>query len=258
MLLFLEASTTRDALATTLRRWHVAVDVQPLAATLPPAHDLIAHYDLLITDVGLAAQLEDLKHTHRRLPPYIVLSNGLTKQTDIRADEGMALLSRPVRTNHLRRALRDLLLASPDAPKVTTATPAKAGRTAAHVLLVEDNPVNRKVATMMLKRLGYATDTAECGQDAIDAIQTKRYDAILMDLHMPDMDGFQATRTILALDHGDSEPPPIIAFTANAFDEDMEACLAAGMVDHLSKPIQRTKLKAVLERWTASEAAVTA
>ncbi|MEM1095102.1 MAG: two-component regulator propeller domain-containing protein [Bacteroidota bacterium] len=259
-LLLLSETTTRRALATTLRRWGMTVDVAPLAPTLPPAHELSTRYALLITDVGLAAQLDDAKRDHRKLPPYLLLSNGLTKQIQIQPDERMAVLSRPVRTNHLQRALTSLIeapSAQPPAGALAQPTPERP-EVAAQILLVEDNPINRKVAVMMLKRLGYATDTAECGRDAIDAARDKRYDAILMDLHMPDMDGFEATRSILALDHGGAPPPPVIAFTANAFDEDMDACLAAGMVDHLAKPIQRDKLKAMLERWATASPTVNA
>ncbi|MEM6645321.1 MAG: two-component regulator propeller domain-containing protein [Bacteroidota bacterium] len=259
-LLLLDDTTTRRALATTLRRWEIAVDTETLTPVLPPIDTLVERYDLIITDVGLAAQLEDAKQAQHALPPYIVLSNGLTKQTLIQPDERMAVLSRPVRSNHLHRALTALLTPPPAPSRGAAPSHAEndADAPAAQVLLVEDNPINRKVATMMLKRLGYAVDTAQCGHDAITAAQRRRYDAILMDLHMPDMDGFEATRTILASYTGNVAPPPIIAFTANAFDEDMDACIVAGMVDHLAKPIQRDKLKATLKRWTAPSSSVNA
>ncbi|APW42440.1 response regulator [Rhodoferax saidenbachensis] len=117
----------------------------------------------------------------------------------------------------------------------------------ARLLLVEDNPVNREVATELLRRLGLAVDTAENGLVALEMVQAHAYDLILMDVQMPVMDGLQATRAIRQLPTSPSLP--ILAMTANAFEEDKRACLAAGMNDFVSKPVIPQDLYTTLLRW---------
>ena len=116
------------------------------------------------------------------------------------------------------------------------------------ILVAEDNPVNQKVAVKMIEKLGYRVDIVENGLEAIEASQRISYDLILMDCHMPEMDGFEATRRIRVQTHG-VRHIPIIAMTANAMQEDRNQCLAAGMDDFLSKPVMSKSLAAVLNRW---------
>ena len=119
---------------------------------------------------------------------------------------------------------------------------------APRILLVEDNLINQKVATLMLKKLGFTATIACNGLKAVEAISVGSYDLVFMDCLMPEMDGFQATR---AIRQGPNNGPniPIVAMTANAFAQDREACLAAGMSDYLSKPVRESELSAVLEKW---------
>jgi signal transduction histidine kinase/ActR/RegA family two-component response regulator len=116
------------------------------------------------------------------------------------------------------------------------------------ILLVEDNKINQKVAVLMLKKLGVEADIANHGAEALAAIASQNYRLILMDCQMPEMDGFEATRRIRAQDSYHAAVP-IIAMTANAFAEDREACLAAGMDDYLSKPVREGDLRSKLEHW---------
>jgi PAS domain S-box-containing protein len=113
----------------------------------------------------------------------------------------------------------------------------------ARVLLVEDNEINREVFLELLRATGLAIDTAEDGAEAVEKVKSGGYDLILMDVQMPVMDGLEATRAIRALPLPQC---PIIALTANAFGEDREACLAAGMDDHIAKPVDPGRLNAVL------------
>jgi CheY-like chemotaxis protein len=118
------------------------------------------------------------------------------------------------------------------------------------LLLVEDNVVNQRVATHILGRMGFEVEVAQHGREAIERLCRERYDLVLMDCQMPEMDGFEATRIIrdpgsAVLDHA----IPVIAMTANAFVEDRERCLAAGMNDFLAKPVDRRKLADRLAHW---------
>jgi CheY-like chemotaxis protein len=117
----------------------------------------------------------------------------------------------------------------------------------AHLLLAEDNAVNREVALEVLQRVGLLVDTAENGQIALNKLQARVYDLVLMDVQMPLLDGLAATRAIRA--QPAFEHLPILAMTANAFDDDRRACLAAGMNDFVAKPVMPMELYATLLKW---------
>ncbi len=112
-----------------------------------------------------------------------------------------------------------------------------------HVLLVEDNPINRQVAEGLLTRIGMTVSSADNGQAAIDALQAKHFDLVLMDMQMPVMDGLTATRTLRA----QGNTVRIVGLTANAFASDKADCLAAGMDDFITKPVTRAKLEAIID-----------
>ena len=118
----------------------------------------------------------------------------------------------------------------------------------ARILLVEDHPINQKLALTLIKRLGYDVDLAENGQEAVDVTATTSYQLVLMDMQMPVMDGIEATRRIRA-SAGPCAQVPIVALTANAMQADRETCKAAGMDDFLGKPFARSDLEALLARW---------
>jgi two-component system sensor histidine kinase/response regulator len=116
------------------------------------------------------------------------------------------------------------------------------------ILIVEDQPLNREVAIGMLTSLGLEVETAHHGQQALDILQTRSFDAILMDCEMPVMDGFSATAAVRRREP-DGIHVPIIALTADVTSDGRAACLAAGMDDHLAKPFRREALHAMLVRW---------
>jgi two-component system, sensor histidine kinase and response regulator len=120
----------------------------------------------------------------------------------------------------------------------------------ATVLVAEDNPVNIEIVQVYLDELGCKVEVAETGDQAVRLFQSRRFDAILMDCQMPEMDGFTATGLIRGHEQRSNLPRvPIIAVTANASDDDRSRCLAAGMDDYLSKPYSDTQLTAVMSRW---------
>ncbi len=132
-------------------------------------------------------------------------------------------------------------------PKQTESYPNKA-----HVLLVEDNPINRKLASIQLKKLDCQIDIACNGIEAIEKAEQALYDIILMDCQMPEMDGFEATKRIRAMANDYSEVP-IVAVTANTLPEDKEKCFKCGMDDFISKPLKPNDLADSLKKWVAKE-----
>jgi CheY-like chemotaxis protein len=118
------------------------------------------------------------------------------------------------------------------------------------VLLVEDDAVNQLVVETMLSKLGCSVEVVGDGEAACEASERARYDLILMDLHMPNMDGYEATRRIREGEKLRGLYTPIVALTADALAGDRQRCIDAGMDDFVTKPISTTMLAAVVERWT--------
>ena len=144
---------------------------------------------------------------------------------------------------------------APDAPIAPAARSAAIAPPTAglSMLLVEDHPVNQKLATALLQRRGYRVTLAENGRVAVDKFSRDRFDFILMDMQMPEMDGIEATRAIRTLESQQQRArTPVIAMTANAMQGDRELCLAAGMDDYLSKPINAPEMFKTIERHTNS------
>jgi CheY-like chemotaxis protein len=117
------------------------------------------------------------------------------------------------------------------------------------VLVAEDNMVNQMVAMGFLEELGYDAHLAADGREALLLMEKGVYDAVLMDCHMPEMDGFQATRELRRREPS-GRRTPVIAMTAGVLDEDRERCLAAGMDDFVAKPVDLEDLRSTLARWT--------
>jgi CheY-like chemotaxis protein len=133
-------------------------------------------------------------------------------------------------------------------PMPAPLTPAgEADRVGLRILLAEDNLVNQKVAVFSLNRLGYQADIVQNGREAVEAVARQRYDVVLMDVQMPEMDGLAATRAIVE-QWGPEQRPVIVGLSANAMQEDVAAGQRAGMSEYLSKPFNIDDLKAVLTR----------
>jgi two-component system sensor histidine kinase/response regulator len=162
-----------------------------------------------------------------------------------------AYLTKPVRQAELWKAILSAL-GSPATPRGPLPRSAESkhldeGR-GLRVLLAEDNPVNQKLAMRLLEKQGHTVAVAGNGKEALAALEKGRFDLVLMDGQMPEMDGFEATAAIRAREQGTDRHVPIVAMTAYAMKGDRERCLQAGMDDYLSKPFRASDLAAVIER----------
>jgi len=228
-------------------------------------------FDLVLMDWkmpgmnGLEASRRIREQGARAHPPTIIMVTGYGRQEIM--DEARTIgvegfLVKPVSLSVLFNSILELF--SDDAQLreliATTRTPSRAlpdSLRGARVLLVEDNETNRLVAREILHREGVEVDTAEHGREAILKVRAAAYDAVLMDIQMPEMDGLEATRRIRALaeETGDARFArlPILAMTAHAMHGDREKSLAAGMDDHVTKPIDPTELFQRLARYVHRE-----
>ena len=170
-----------------------------------------------------------------------------------------ATLSKPVKRSHLWNRLVAALGRETAPQPGTLARKLVRAQAGQRVLVAEDNPVNQRVAVRMLERLGYSAEVANTGKEALDALQRERFALVLMDCQMPELDGWEATAEIRRREAAGAPRTTIVALTANAMQGDAERCLAAGMDDYLSKPVQLADLATLLAKYldggVAAEAA---
>jgi CheY-like chemotaxis protein len=193
--------------------------------------------------------------THRGVRLVMLSPMGMRGDARIAHEEGIhAYLTKPVSEHLLFDCISTVMGMPADRPSERIVTRHHLGdvqpKLGAHLLLVEDNAVNQEVTVEMLEVLGCRADVAKNGREAVEMMIPGRYDLVFMDCHMPEMDGYRATRIIRDREREQMlERTPIVAMTANAMEGDSDACLAAGMDDYLSKPFSIRQLGAVLERW---------
>jgi CheY-like chemotaxis protein/anti-sigma regulatory factor (Ser/Thr protein kinase) len=244
-------ATNRRILGHQLRLWGMTYDdaASPAAAIAYLAAG--RRYDLAVVDMqmpgmdGVALASVIRRHPNGGSLPLVMLSSlGLRPPSGPHAPDFAAVLTKPVKPAQLLQALAGAL--TPDTGASLLEQPVRSGELPrARVLLVEDDAVNQVVATRVLERLGYRPDLVTNGADALAAVERHRYDVVLMDLQLPQMDGLEATRRIRER-LPRLRQPRIVAMTAGARADDLERCLAAGMDDHLSKPVRSGQLQAVL------------
>ncbi|MDM8548829.1 response regulator [Desulfobacterales bacterium HSG2] len=254
-------------------------------------------FDLIVMDMGLPGMdgitaLERIRGNSRFKAPPVIITSDHAREKDIRrAKEAGAekYLTKPVRQSLFFDTILDIFGYAPlVSERIKAGSVSPDEFSGARILLVEDNPTNRKVATEILKMTGISVDTAVNGFEAVETVRKRDYDAVLMDIQMPKMDGIKATKAIRKWEIQNSKPEhqnqassikhqassikhqtsnikhqassikhqassikhqvPIIAMTAHAMSGDREECLEAGMNDYVSKPIDRKKLFAALRR----------
>ena len=162
-----------------------------------------------------------------------------------------AYLSKPIGETELLEAILRVLGMRAEGsgnPPLVTRHSLREERRGLRVLVVEDNPVNQRLAVRLMEKQGHSVALAGNGQDALDALVKERFDLVLMDVQMPEMDGIEATRAIRRKELGNGSHLPIIAMTAHAMQADRQRCAEAGMDGYVSKPIQLPELAAVMER----------
>ena len=229
-------------------------------------------FDFLILDFGsmrattLAILRGVLRDTSLESIRIICISGDDQLPDEVRMAAQSSMVQRNFADMELRSAMQGLLEAPRGAdstPMLNAAEPSESTGAShlvsservnisvgGHVLLVEDNPVNRQVAQRLLTLIGVSFETAENGKEGVDRAATGTFDAVLMDCQMPIMDGYTSTRTIRKLQaDGSLGKLPIIAMTANAMVGDREKCLSCGMDDYMSKPLNRSMIEQMLRKW---------
>jgi two-component system sensor histidine kinase/response regulator len=185
----------------------------------------------------------------RETPIVLVTAIGRRK-SDIEffKSEGIdVFVMKPVRRAQLASAIAKVVRQSP-LEISETELPQEAAAAKRQILVVEDNPVNQKVAVGQLRGLGYEADVVGSGGEALQAVRDHVYDLILLDCQMPDIDGYEVARTIRQMEEG-KRRIPMVAMTAHAMEGEREKCIAAGMDDFLTKPVSMQRLSTVLVRW---------
>ncbi|HMO04988.1 MAG TPA: response regulator [Kiritimatiellia bacterium] len=253
--------TNRMILARQLEGWRMkpelAASGRAALVLLDEAEKRHDPFDLLITDMVMpemdGAELVDRVRntaTGRDMPVIVLSSMGRSEAArNFGETAKYAVLVKPAHQSHLLDTIVRLKNRQPDEPRsaqdhVEIPTRTMRGR----ILLAEDNPINQMVAKRQLEQLGYQADAVSNGREALAALESSVYAAVLMDCQMPEMDGYDATRALRARERPDNRTV-IIAMTANALEGDREKCLAAGMDDYITKPVRPEILDRVLKKW---------
>jgi signal transduction histidine kinase/PleD family two-component response regulator len=259
--------TNRKIFKSYLSSWQCQVD---LASSASQALELLVQaaerkkpFDMAIIDymmpymdgeaLGRAIKENPLLKEMRLI---LLTSRGIRGDAARARDAGFdAYLTKPIKESQMFDAVVSVFdrKKEPDdgasaCPIITRHTIKERQQNKPRVLLAEDNAVNQKVALIHLRKLGYAAEVVNNGREALEAIERTPFDIVLMDIQMPEMDGYQATQAIRHL-QGKRRHIPIIAMTSNAMKGDREKCIEAGMDDYLSKPVNPIKLKEKLSDW---------
>ncbi|TXT37913.1 MAG: putative PAS sensor protein, partial [Comamonadaceae bacterium] len=262
-----DQETSLLILRAILESWHCTVSTvssgESAVALFKQAQERGEPFDLLLLDwkmpgmngIDTARAITDIvRQTHGSRPPTIIMVTAYGREELVRAQGDVAvdaILTKPVTPSHLFEVLSGFqhgkpVHSLPYADVFGTIRSLLGELRGARILLVEDNELNQQVAAEFLGKAGLMVTLANHGLEALKRVQAEHFDAVLMDLHMPIMDGFEATRRIRALPMAEL---PIIAMTAAAMAEDRLASAAAGMNDHIVKPIDPQALAETLLRW---------
>ncbi|HZZ28952.1 MAG TPA: response regulator [Pirellulales bacterium] len=258
--------TNRRILAEVLHRWGMQATLVPggpeALAALDRAMDRGQPFSMVLLDAQMPAMdgfmlVERIKANPRLKETILMMLSSAAQHTDMQTCRKLgvaAYLTKPIKQSELLDAillLLDPIQADPKLnPPPASAANGQAPAAAAsrwNILLAEDNPVNQRVASGILEKRGHTVMAVENGLEALQAVKVQRFDLVLMDLQMPEMDGFAATAAIRALEPSTGRHLPIVAMTARAMKGDRECCLQAGMDGYISKPVNPKELLATIE-----------
>ena len=257
--------TNREILGDIILSWEMAPTVvggEDALGVLEDAKSSKRLFSLVLLDATASKKggfkiAEEIKKNPDWAVPTIMMTSSAGMRGDGERCRKLgiaAYLNKPIKQSELFDAVLTVLgIRGTGAEKheLVTKHSIRESRARLRILLAEDNPVNRKLALKVLEKMGYTTDVAVNGKDAVDAFGREKFDVILMDIQMPEMDGFEATAAIRKMEQADGGHIPIIAMTANAMKGDREECLDAGMDGYVSKPIQVSKLAETIESLTS-------
>ena len=238
----------------SLKQWglvpRVVADEANVMAALAAGKVALAIIDHDLAGASGLKLIAKIRANYPHLPMVLFTDAAEGPRRGDSTDPLIARLPKPIKPSFLHDTLRHLLAGvganSPIAAPVPGVAPAKlAEAIPLRVLLVEDNPVNQKVAQRFLDRLGYRADAAGNGLEGVRALEQRDYDLVFMDVQMPEMDGLVATREIRKR-LPKARQPRIIALTANAMQGDRERCLAAGMDDYITKPVKLEDIEHII------------
>jgi PAS domain S-box-containing protein len=245
-------ATNREIVTRHARAWRMEPVAVESGAEALALIDRGETFDIAVLDMmmphmdGVDLAREIRRRRPRRELALLLLTSLGRLPRDGTSDEFDAQLAKPLRASQLYNALVRLLAQDEGSGSATEPERLAPAGPSLQILLAEDNAVNQKVALRLLERLGYTADLALNGVEAIEAIERRRYDVVLMDVQMPELDGLDASRRIC--ERWPATRPRIVAMTANALPEDREACFAAGMDDYVAKPIRLESLADALKR----------
>jgi signal transduction histidine kinase/CheY-like chemotaxis protein len=255
-------ATNRRILQEMLTYWGCKATMadggEQALAQLRRAHDKNEPFGLILTDAQMPAMdgfmfIEEVRSSISHQQPAIMMLTSIDHGEAIQKcrDLGIsAYLTKPVRRADLHRAIAEVMGKSRKTQAVSGIAPNRAPRKqSVHILVVDDNPVNRKLAARLVENRGFQVSTASNGKQAIQMTEETAFDLVLMDVQMPEMDGFEATAAIRARESKSGQHLPVIAMTAHAMAGDRELCLNAGMTDYVSKPLRAADLDSVLEKF---------
>ena len=263
--------TNRRILKGLLTLWGMeptlAADGEAALAALAVAEIKRTPFQLVLTDMHMPKMdgfelIERIRtQASPEMPTIVMLTSGGQRGDAARCEQlGVAAyLLKPIRQAELREAMARVLGATAESGTFITSEslPADSRKVALRILVAEDNEVNLKLARRLLEKRGHVVAVAKNGHEALAALAAHRFDLVLMDVHMPGMDGMEATRALRAAEVETGLHQPVVAMTALVMKGDKERCLAAGMDSYLPKPIRAQELDEVLEQYVGQKAVET-
>ena len=254
-------ATNHRVLERILTSWHMRPTTvesgQAALDEIREGHSLGSAYPLALVDCVMPSMDGfELARRIRESPELSGMAIVMLTSANRRGDQAMCrelgirgFLIKPIKQAELRKAIAEAL---DDQPRETPENPRKpvplnSETKTLRILVAEDNQVNQTVARRMLEKSGHGVVVAQDGEQALSAMDHERFDVVLMDVHMPVMDGFEATAAIRGKQAGSGDRTPVIAMTASAMKQDLEQCLVAGMDAYITKPVQSDDLIRVIE-----------